>query len=55
MPRFSLDEIVQATGAAFSGGAETIFSDVTTDTRTIEKGALFIALKGERFNGEDFL
>ena len=55
MPRFALDEIVQATGAAVSGGAETIFSDVTTDTRTIEKGALFIALKGERFNGEDFL
>ncbi|MBQ9633901.1 MAG: UDP-N-acetylmuramoyl-tripeptide--D-alanyl-D-alanine ligase [Schwartzia sp.] len=55
MPRFALDEIVQATGAAVTGGAGTIFADVTTDTRTIEKGALFIALKGERFNGEDFL
>lgn len=55
MPRFALDEIVQATGATVSSGAGTRFVDVTTDTRTIEKGALFIALKGERFNGEDFL
>ena len=55
MPRFALGEIQKATGAAVSGGAGTVFGDVTTDTRTIEKGALFVALKGERFNGEDFL
>ncbi|MBR5163204.1 MAG: UDP-N-acetylmuramoyl-tripeptide--D-alanyl-D-alanine ligase [Schwartzia sp.] len=55
MPRFSTDEIIKATGAAVSGSRDLVFSDVTTDTRTVEKGALFIALKGERFNGEDFL
>ena len=55
MPRFALGEIQKATGATVSGGAGTVFGDVTTDTRTIEKGALFVALKGERFNGEDFL
>lgn len=55
MPQFTLDEIVRATGAAASGGNGTVFADVTTDTRTIGKGALFVALKGERFDGEDFL
>ncbi len=54
MPGFTLSEIVRATGASASGG-DAGFSDVTTDTRAVEKGALFIALKGERFNGEDFL
>jgi len=28
---------------------------ISTDTRTIRKGDLFIALKGENFNGNDFL
>ena len=55
MPKFTTEEIARATGASVSGGNGTTFADVTTDTRTIEKGALFIALKGERFNGEDFL
>ena len=54
MPGFTLSEIVRATGASASGG-DAGFSDVTTDTRAVVKGALFIALKGERFNGEDFL
>ena len=55
MPQFTTEEIARATGAAVSGETGTTFADVTTDTRAIEKGALFIALKGERFNGEDFL
>lgn len=55
MPCFTLEEIAEATGADASGGKGTAFTDVTTDTRTVAKGALFVALKGERFNGEDFL
>ncbi len=31
------------------------FSRVLTDTRTIEPGALFVALAGERFDGHDYL
>ena len=31
------------------------FSGVTTDSRKISKNFLFIALKGEKFNGEDFV
>jgi len=31
------------------------FSEISTDTRTIAPGALFVALKGERFDGHDHL
>ena len=30
------------------------FNDIVTDSRKITEGSLFIALKGEKFNGEDF-
>ena len=33
---------------------EFIFKDIVTDSRKITEGSLFIALKGETFNGEDF-
>jgi len=31
------------------------FSRVSTDTRTLPEGALFVALEGERFDGHDYL
>lgn len=30
-------------------------SSITTDTRDLQEGALFVALRGERFDGHDFL
>ena len=53
---FSVREVIEATqaGAAVRDERVTAFSAVVTDTRKIEPGALFIALKGERFNGEEF-
>ncbi len=35
-------------------GADVDFTRVATDTRTIQPGDLFVALKGERFNGHRF-
>lgn len=35
--------------------ANPSFSRVHTDTRTLEPGDLFVALRGERFDGNDFL
>ena len=32
-----------------------IVTGITTDSRKISEGVLFIALKGENFNGEDFV
>jgi UDP-N-acetylmuramoyl-tripeptide--D-alanyl-D-alanine ligase len=36
-------------------GAAVHFSRVTTDTRALVPGDLFVALKGERFDGHDFV
>src|SRR5512146_32336 len=36
-------------------GADVRFSAVSTDTRTIQHGDLFIALKGENFDGARFV
>lgn len=33
----------------------TVFSEISTDTRTLKPGALFVAIKGERFDGHDHL
>lgn len=34
---------------------EITINQVSTDTRTLRKGALFIAIKGDRFDGHDYL
>jgi UDP-N-acetylmuramoyl-tripeptide--D-alanyl-D-alanine ligase len=54
--RFSVAEIVSAAGALLrAAGARDVFGGVSTDTRTIVPGSLFVALHGERFDGHDFL
>lgn len=42
-------------GARLIGEAGTAVRRVHTDTRTLEPGDLFVALRGERFDGNDFL
>jgi UDP-N-acetylmuramoyl-tripeptide--D-alanyl-D-alanine ligase len=42
-------------GARLVGEGNTAVLRVHTDTRTIEPGDLFVALKGERFDANDFL
>lgn len=36
-------------------GQDVQFNEVSTDTRSIGAGALFVALRGERFDGHDYL
>jgi UDP-N-acetylmuramoyl-tripeptide--D-alanyl-D-alanine ligase len=36
-------------------GADRAFSSVSTDTRTLREGALFVALEGPNFDGHDFV
>ncbi len=57
MSRLKVSEIIEATGGrVVSGGkGEAFFPGVSIDSRTIREGELFIALKGERFDGHDFL
>ena len=51
---FSTKEIAKITGGELIGGSIRVNS-VSTDTRTLKKGALFIAVKGERFDGNDYI
>ena len=50
----SLREASAAIGAR-TMGEEVRFLSVSTDSRTLARGALFVALKGERFDGHRFL
>jgi len=51
---FSLKDIAEAVGGRLTG-ANVEVTSVSTDTRTLEPGALFVALDGERFQGLDFV
>lgn len=42
-------------GRLCSGNAETLFTRVCTDTRTVQRGDLFVALRGENFDGHAFV
>ena len=42
-------------GVLVSGSMETVISGLNTDTREIKKGEAFIALKGEKFDGNNFI
>lgn len=54
MASFTLEEIIKATGGKVLEQVKAEFTDVVTDTRKLAEGVLFVALKGERFNGETF-
>lgn len=54
MMNWRLSEIQRAVGGALSGPDQTI-AGVSTDTRSIGAGQLFVALRGGRFDGHDFL
>lgn len=54
--RFSAAEILAACDARLNaGGSRKVFEGISTDTRTIAPGSLFVALKGDRFDGHDFI
>lgn len=57
MPSLKIQEILDATGGRvlFRGNNNDVFQGVSIDSRTIKEGELFIALKGQRFDGHDFL
>lgn len=51
-----LSQIIKATGGSLiSGSLDTKISGISIDSRTISCGDLFIALKGEKFDGSAFL
>ncbi|RVU48618.1 UDP-N-acetylmuramoyl-tripeptide--D-alanyl-D-alanine ligase [Lujinxingia sediminis] len=50
-----LEKIAEKAGAQLHGWRDGRVSGVSTDTRSIAPGALFVALRGERFDGHRFV
>jgi UDP-N-acetylmuramoyl-tripeptide--D-alanyl-D-alanine ligase len=52
----TLAELAQSLrGATVQGDARTRITSVSTDSRTLAPGALFVALRGERFDAHDYV
>lgn len=50
----SLAALAELTGGRLVGG-DCSFGQVSSDSRTLEPGSLFVALRGESFDGHDFV
>ena len=50
-----LDDITKAVGGTLAGSGEITVRGYSIDTRTLNPGELFFAVKGPRFDGHDFL
>ena len=57
MEKLTLEKVSQFSNGRFGGGSsvQTEVCGVSTDSRNTRAGDLFVALKGDRFNGHDFL
>lgn len=53
--RLTLGEIALMTGGRCMGNPAVAVTGVSTDSRKVESGDLFVALRGERFDGHDFV
>ncbi|MDX1775971.1 MAG: UDP-N-acetylmuramoyl-tripeptide--D-alanyl-D-alanine ligase, partial [Desulfobulbales bacterium] len=55
-PAWKLEWVRQITGGQllFPGKNSVTFENISTDTRTLQRGDLFVALKGENFDGSMF-
>ncbi len=50
-----LTEVLAAKSINLSDAALKTFANITTDTRTIQPGDVFVALRGENFDGHEFV
>ena len=48
-----LGELVK--GIGFTKNGDTLISDVTTDSRKVTPGSVFVAVRGERLDGHSFI
>src|SRR3989338_3295468 len=52
----TISEVVRATqGILLRGNPAATIKNVSIDSRTVKPGNLFIAIRGERFDGHDFI
>jgi UDP-N-acetylmuramoyl-tripeptide--D-alanyl-D-alanine ligase len=55
METIPAEDVIKATGGKVLSRNADVFAGLSIDSRTIQEGELFIALKGLRFDGHDFL
>jgi UDP-N-acetylmuramoyl-tripeptide--D-alanyl-D-alanine ligase len=55
MGLLTVKDILEATGGELLSENSMIFKGVSTDSRTIGDGELFFAIRGDRFDGHDYL
>ncbi len=55
-PSWTLAQVCRATGGkSFGRGYETLFRAISIDSRRLCPGDLFVAIRGDRFDGHDFV
>ncbi|KAA3641127.1 MAG: UDP-N-acetylmuramoyl-tripeptide--D-alanyl-D-alanine ligase [Armatimonadetes bacterium] len=52
---WTLDAIAQTVGGTVVGDEAPLITGVTTDSRSVDAGDLFVPVVGERFDGHDFI
>jgi len=52
---FTINDIAEATGGRIIGSDEGEVSGVSTDSRSVSAGELFVPLSGSSFDGHDYL
>jgi len=56
VPSFTAGEIVKTTGGYLARGLQDkVFKGLSTDSRNIEEGNLFVPIVGENYDGHDFI
>ena len=55
MKALSAGTIAKMVQGRLDGSPEIIVNRISIDTRTLEQGSLFVAIKGERFDGHDYI
>src|SRR5439155_20435296 len=54
-PLWTIDELVAATGGKLHGQPRAPIGGVSIDSRNIQPGDIFVAIKGETRDGHDFV
>lgn len=56
MNRSSVSQIAKFAGASLpAADGQTLIDKISTDSRTVKRGELFVALRGENFDGHEFV
>ena len=55
MEKLRADKIAGWVNGRLSGNEATVADNVSTDTRTLTEGSLFVAIRGEKFDGHEFI